>query len=121
MRVPPARLVRVAGTRWRIEEGFQTAKELAALDQHQVRTWTSWHRWTTLALLAHAFLTILAAGDRTTETGLIPLTRNEIRRLLTQLTHHARTALASIARWSQWRRQHQARAKACHYRRQALT
>ena len=40
-------LVTVAGMRWRIEECFQGAKELAALDEHQVRTWTSWHRWVT--------------------------------------------------------------------------
>ena len=40
--VPLARLVRVAGSRWRIEEGFAAGKELAALDQHQVRSWTSW-------------------------------------------------------------------------------
>jgi hypothetical protein len=37
-------LVRVAGQRWKIEESFQTGKELAGLDEHQVRTWTSWHR-----------------------------------------------------------------------------
>ena len=123
--VPLATLVRVAGTRWRIEEGFQTAKELAALDQHQVRTWTSWHRWTILALLAHAFLTVLAtstsSSSDTPGIGLIPLTRNEIRHLFTQLTQHGRRALTSIADWSGWRRRHQARAKACHYRRQALT
>ncbi len=37
--------VTVAGSRWRIEDCFAGTKELAALDQHQVRTWTSWHRW----------------------------------------------------------------------------
>jgi SRSO17 transposase len=115
------RLVQVAGTRWRIEEGFQTAKELAALDQHQVRTWTSWHRWTTLALLAHAFLSVLAAADHDQQEGLIPLTRNEIRRLLSQLLDRSRRALAAIATWSRWRRRHQARAMACHYRRRQLT
>jgi SRSO17 transposase len=116
-----ARLVTVAGTRWRIEEGFQTAKELAALDQHQVRTWTSWHRWTTLALLAHAFLSVLTAADRHQQEGLIPLTRNEIRRLFSQLLDHGRRALITIAAWSRWRRRHQARAMACHYRRPQLT
>lgn len=30
-------LVRVAGTRWRVEESFQTGKGLVGLDQHQVR------------------------------------------------------------------------------------
>jgi len=30
----------------------------------QVRTWTAWHRWVTLAMLALAFLTIAAAAER---------------------------------------------------------
>jgi SRSO17 transposase len=117
-----ARLVTVAGTRWRIEEGFQTAKELAALDEHQVRTWTSWQRWTILALLAHAFLSVLAAADHHHQPeGLIPLTRNEIRRLFSQLLDRGKRALAAIAAWSRWRRRHQARAMACHNRRCQLT
>jgi SRSO17 transposase len=58
--VPLARLVKVAGSRWKIEDGFAAGKELAALDEHQVRGWTSWHRWTILALLACAFLSVLA-------------------------------------------------------------
>ncbi|MGI9092340.1 MAG: hypothetical protein ACR2FF_02605 [Mycobacteriales bacterium] len=45
-RVPLSTLVRVAGQRWRIEESFQSAKGLVGLDQHQVRRWTSWRRWT---------------------------------------------------------------------------
>ncbi len=57
-------LVRVAGQRWRIEESFQAAKTLTGLDQHQVRKWTSWHRWTTLAMLAHAFLAVATAAER---------------------------------------------------------
>jgi len=36
-----AALVRVAGSRWTVEEAFQSGKELAALDEHQARTWTS--------------------------------------------------------------------------------
>jgi SRSO17 transposase len=49
--------VRVAGCRWTTEENFQAGKGLAGLDEHQVRTWTAWHRWVTLAMLALAFLT----------------------------------------------------------------
>ena len=59
-------LVTVAGQRWRIEESFQAAKGLTGLDQHQVRRWTSWHRWTTLAMLAHAFLAVATATERDT-------------------------------------------------------
>jgi hypothetical protein len=84
--VPLSTLVRVAGQRWRIEESFQAAKGLTGLDQHQVRRWTSWHRWTTLAMLAHAFLAVVAAIERDhapTPDGLIELTVNEFRRLST--------------------------------------
>jgi SRSO17 transposase len=63
-RVPLSTLVRVAGQRWRIEESFQSAKGLIGLDQHQVRRWVSWHRWTTLAMLAHAFLAVATAIER---------------------------------------------------------
>jgi SRSO17 transposase len=37
---------------WRIEQGFQQAKDQVGLDQHQVRRWRSWYRWVTLAMLA---------------------------------------------------------------------
>ena len=62
--MPLPTLVRVAGQRWRVEESFQAAKGLTGLDQHQVRRWTSWHRWTTLAMLAHAFLAVATAAER---------------------------------------------------------
>jgi hypothetical protein len=39
-----AELVRVAGTRWRIEESFQATKTLTGLDEHQVRRWSSGRR-----------------------------------------------------------------------------
>jgi SRSO17 transposase len=83
-KVPLSTLVKVAGQRWTIEESFAAGKELAALDEHQVRTWTSWQRWTAPAILAHAFLSVMTATEPAPEqnTGLTRLTRNEIRRLL---------------------------------------
>jgi SRSO17 transposase len=121
--VPLAQLVKVAGSRWKIEEGFAASKELAALDEHQVRSWTSWHRWTILALLAHAFLSILAASQPDPSDphhALIPLTRNEIRRLFTGLGQQLPSPQTQL-HWSRWRRRHQFTARACHYRRRALT
>jgi SRSO17 transposase len=60
-------LVRVAGTRWAVEEGFQQAKTEVGLDHYEVRRWPGWYRHVTLALLAHAFLvvtrTTAATGD----------------------------------------------------------
>jgi SRSO17 transposase len=122
--VPLAQLVKVAGSRWKIEDGFAAGKELAALDGHQVRSWTSWHRWTILALLAHAFLSVLAAAQPGTghphDGPLIPLTRHEIRRLFTGL-HQQPPAPGIQLHWSRWRRRHQYIARACHYRHRTLT
>jgi SRSO17 transposase len=113
-------LVAVAGQRWRIEESFQAAKGLTGLDQHQVRRWTSWHRWTTLAMLAHAFLAVATAAERDTQptsAGLIALTVNEFRRLFDALLLVTRHTITSLLAWSRWRRQHQYRARLSHYRR----
>jgi hypothetical protein len=90
-------LVNVAGRRWTIEESFAASKELAALDEHQVRTWRSWQRWSTLAILAHAFLSVMAAILAPAHT------------------------IEHVISWSDWRRQHQARARTSHYQRQAAT
>ena len=59
---PLRELVRVAGARWAIEESFQTAKGEVGLDQYQVRRWDGWYRHITLAMLAHAFLTVTRAA-----------------------------------------------------------
>jgi SRSO17 transposase len=111
--------VRVAGWRWKVEESFQTGKELAGLDEHQVRRWTSWHRWVTLAMLAHAFLVVTTAAQRRADTAgttLIALTVNEFRRLFDALLLRPLHAVADILAWSTWRRKHQAIARACHHR-----
>ncbi len=60
-RAPLRELVRVAGARWAIEESFQTAKGEVGLDQYQVRRYDAWYRHITLAMLAHAFLTVTRA------------------------------------------------------------
>jgi hypothetical protein len=120
--VPLARLVKVAGQRWRIEEAIQTGKGLAGLDQHQVRRWRSWYRWVTLAMLAHAFLVVAALLQRIRHPPppeLIPLTCNEVSHLFVGLAARPLGHLAHRLRWSLWRRRHQARARTCHYRRQA--
>ncbi len=58
-------LVRVAGVRWAIEESFQCAKGEVGLDHYEVRRWPGWYRHITLALLAHAFLTVTRAQATT--------------------------------------------------------
>jgi SRSO17 transposase len=126
--VPLATLVRVAGVRWMVEETFQAGKGQVGLDQHQLRQWTGWHRFTVLAMLALAFLAACAAITATPAStdpyqharpnpGPIRLTVNEIRRLFTTLVNPTIHTLAHRLRWSLWRRTHQARARQCHYKR----
>jgi SRSO17 transposase len=114
-----ADLVAVVCSRWHVEEDFQLSKRCTGLDQGQVRTWTSWHRWSTAALTAYAFLVAAAllehqaSGEQTAE--LVPVTCPELQHLL------AATVLPSprrdpghVRRWSLWRRAHQAKARASH-------
>jgi SRSO17 transposase len=62
-----ADLVRIAGSRWTVEACFEAAKGEVGLDEYEVRSWTGWHRHVTLAMLAHAYLTVIrktALGGR---------------------------------------------------------
>jgi SRSO17 transposase len=56
---PLTTLVRVAGSRWAVEEGFEQAKGGVGLDQYEVRSWTAWYRFITLVLLAYALLVVM--------------------------------------------------------------
>src|SRR4029453_4038179 len=53
--------VRVAGSRWRVEEAFEQAKGEVGLDHYQVRRYPAWYRHITLAMAALAFLAITRA------------------------------------------------------------
>jgi SRSO17 transposase len=132
-RVPLAALVRVAGMRWAVSEGFQAAKSQVGLDHYQVRTWTSWHRFITLAMLALDFLMACAAQAAPAPPadpchyarhgGPIALTAAEIRHLFNaliiaplraRLTTPLRAA-RHAQHWSHWRRCHQGQARRSHY------
>jgi SRSO17 transposase len=121
--VPLRKLVGVAGRRWTVEESFQAGKGLAGLDEHQVRNWTSWRRWTLLAMAAHALLAVIAANEhanRPAPAGLIALTCNEIRKLFTILVIEPCRTVPYPKTWSDWRRRHQYRAHTSHYQRQSI-
>jgi SRSO17 transposase len=122
--MPLRELVRVAGRRWAVEESFQASKNLTGLDQHQVRRWTSWHRWTILAMLAYALLTTIAATERAENptpqgVSLIALTCNEIHRLFNTLITKPIRDLPQRLQWSLWRRRHQHRARTSQNQRRA--
>jgi SRSO17 transposase len=52
-------LVRVERTRWRIEEGFETAKNELGLDHNETRSWHGWHRHVSLVMLAYAIMAVV--------------------------------------------------------------
>jgi SRSO17 transposase/transposase len=123
---PITELVRVADARWQVEECFAQAKGEVGLDHYEVRTWTAWHRFVTLALLAHAFLVVLQLHARHETASkqsdnrvveLIPLTVPEVRRLVLALADTPERRRFRFA-WSRWRRAHQAVAARCHAFRQ---
>jgi hypothetical protein len=61
-----------------------------------VRRWSSWYRWVTLAMLAHAFLVVAALLQRIRHPlppELIPLTCNEVSHLFVGL---------AAGRWAIW-------------------
>src|SRR6266702_451766 len=62
-----AQVVRVTGSRWKIEEGYEQAKGEVGLDEYEVRTWRAWYRYMTLALLAYAALVVMRSQARAQE------------------------------------------------------
>jgi hypothetical protein len=120
--VPLATLIKVAVTRWKIEEDHQISKQVTGLDAGQVTTWTSWHRWTAISLLAAAFLAVAAACQRALDASaslleLIPVTVPELlRQLRGTVIPQPRRDKAHRDAWTLWRRRHQYRAQRAHQR-----
>jgi SRSO17 transposase len=130
--VTKTRLIRAAGLRWPVEEGFELGKGCFGLDESQVRLYTAIARHTVLVMAALAICAVTAALLRSAtsteappaarpgqppppDLGMIPLTVPEIRRLLA-----ARLATPGLpghaVHWLDWRRRHQARARWYHQR-----
>ena len=114
------RLAKVA--RWKTEEDHQLPEQVTRLDAGQVTTWTSWHRWTAISLLAYIFLAVAAAFQRALDEdagfpGLIPVTIPELlRQLRGTLIPEPRRDQAHRDCWSLWRRRHQYYARQAHQR-----
>lgn len=126
------RLIRAAGLRWPAEESFEFGKGCFGLDQCQARLYTAILRHFVLVMAALAVCAVTAAWlrDRTgtqapppaspdapppADTGLIPLTVPEVRRLLADALIHPKPP-GHAARWLEWRRRHQARSRWFHKR-----
>ena len=134
--------VQTAGTRWAIEMCFEAAKGEVGLDQYEVRSWTGWYRHITLAMWAHALLSVVRARHlqeaslSTTPAGVgaaapsagidrraepwVPLSVPEIRRLFGRLVLVTRHTIGQILDWSGWRRWHQGVAQYYHRKRRSV-
>ncbi len=66
---PVCELIRVAGRRWAIEDGFGATKGEVGLDEYEVRKWDGWQRHITLCLLAHAYLVVVRSTTEQEEEG----------------------------------------------------
>jgi SRSO17 transposase len=127
-----ARLIRAAGLRWPVEEGFEFGKDYFGLDQCQARLYTAIRRHLVLVMAALAICAVTAAWLRhatgtqapppaapdqkpPADPGLIPLSVHEVKNLLATALHHP-SPPQHAARWLQWRRRHQARSRWFHQR-----
>jgi hypothetical protein len=76
----------------------------------------------TLVLVAQAFLVVAAVTEQAHDPappGLARLTCNEVQHLFAALVAAPVADPRHWLRWSWWRRRRQARARTCHYHRQA--
>ena len=137
---PLLEAVQTAGTRWAIEICFEAAKGEVGLDQYEVRSWPGWYRHITLAMWAHALLSVVRArhlqeaslsptpaGTAAPSAGIdsraepwVPLSVPEIRRLFGRLVLVTRHTIGQILDWSGWRRWHQGVAKYYHCKRRSV-
>ena len=126
------RLIRAAGLRWPVEEGFEFGKDQFGLDESQVRLYTAIARHTVLTCAALAICAVTAAllRDETdtqappptrpdqpppADPGLIPLTVPQVRRLLAAATAPSWPP-EHEDQWDTWTRHHQARSRWFHKR-----
>ena len=118
-------LVRVAGSRWRIESAFEMAKQEVGLDEYEVRNARDWDRHMILALWALALLSVVRAAclpppdpqkkrAGAGQPGRFP-TGPRLRRLLLRPVV---ADMKQVLAWSGWHLHHPWAALHCHYRRQ---
>ena len=125
-------LIKAAGLRWPVEEGFEFSKDYFGLDQCQARLAIAIRRHLVLVMIALATCAATAAQlrhrtDRQAtpptrpgqapppDPGLIPLTVHEVKKLLADALHRPKPP-GHAARWLWWRRRHQARSRWFHKR-----
>lgn len=114
-------LIKVASSRYTVEQCIEEAKGETGLDEYEVRFWHSWYRHITLSMMAHAWLASIRMREqekKSAETDeLAGLTVPEVRRLLAiALPLPVRSPELRFA-WSLFRRKKRLWARRSHYRR----
>jgi len=131
-------MVSVAGTRWTIETGFETAKGEVGLDHYEVRSWQGWYRHINPDFGSSCVFNRCSCSKRSArakkggftqprtsanqqfpiQTQLeLTLSMPEVRRVLGALLRTWAPSATYILNWSIWRRIHQAIARFHHYKR----
>lgn len=105
---PLEKLVSVAGMRWNIETAFQQTKGEVGLDNYEVRTYTGWYRYITMAMLAFAYLIVTQnavqreEGIEEKKRGSQPASRARARNASGDTTPHLSHSLG----WAEHRERH---------------
>ena len=105
-------LVAVSGSRWHIEEDFETGKHVG-MDHYEVRSYHGWYRYLTLVLFVLAFLGSL----RLPSDDDAPVSLRERQHVLARLLFVLPSGCSAVLAWSAWRRRHGKRAASFHLRR----
>jgi SRSO17 transposase len=117
-------LVRVASTRYTVEQCIEEAKGETGLDEYEVRFWHSWYRHITLSMMAHAWLTSIRQQEQEKKSPrtdeLAGLTVPEVRRLLVIALPLPVCSPQLRLAWSLFRRRKRFWARRSHYQRRAL-
>jgi len=90
-----ARLVKVEGHRWAIEDGFETTKNELGLDHNETRSWHGWHRHVSLVMLAFAMLATIRCRANAPTPPKIPI--RLARRHQTSSVGRSRNSAASLS------------------------
>ena len=76
------KLVRVAGSRWTVEQSFEETKGEVGLDHYEMRSYEGWYKHITLACCAHALLAVIknrVNGDEDFQKAITPETGDSMR------------------------------------------
>jgi hypothetical protein len=98
---PLPQLVMVVGSRWHIEEDFETGKHLG-MDHYEVRGYRGWYRYLTLVLLILVYLVSLQIPAGTDHAPSL----RERHHLLARVLFVLPSGFSRVVAWSAWRQWH---------------